>query len=227
MACGVPSFLNIQIAGEELQLLPERGLFWERSSTLMLADWHVGKSAAFRAAGIAVPEGDLVEEIGRVAAMLDRTGAENLVVLGDFVHAASSLSNTVVGQVEAWFEEMEQRDTRVSLVSGNHDRSAGISRIGKLGIELLPEVCERAPFVLRHEPGASEDGYVLAGHIHPAVRLGEGKAGGLRAPCFWFGKECGVLPAFGGFTGGRRVDAQKGDRVFAVGGGEVIEVPQF
>ncbi len=44
---------------------------------LLIADWHVGKAATFRAAGIAVPEGDLDEELLRLDAMLEATGAAN------------------------------------------------------------------------------------------------------------------------------------------------------
>jgi hypothetical protein len=43
-------------------------------------------------------------------------------------------------------------------------------------------------------------------------------------PCFHFGPEIGVLPAFGGFTGSRRVRPRRGDRVFVVAGGEVLPV---
>lgn len=213
--------LTIEIAGEEVELLPERGLFWARRSMLLIADWHVGKAAAFRAAGIGVPDGDLDEELGRLEAMLQRTRAEELMILGDFVHARDGLTEDLVARVAGW---VAAAPVRASLVCGNHDRSAGLDRVKRCGLNLLGDGVLHEPFVLQHEPGQSKCGYVLAGHIHPAVWLGEGKRGGLRAPCFWFGNHGGVLPAFGGFTGGHRVDALDGDRVFAVGGGAVIEV---
>ncbi len=213
---------KIEIAGEELRLLPGRGLFWVRESLLMIADWHLGKAAAFRAAGIGLPDGDLDEELLRLDEMLAQTGAGELLILGDLAHARAGLSPELVGRVAEW---VAGAGSRVGLVAGNHDVSAGLNRASFPGIELLGERAVRPPFVLKHEPGKDEAGYVLAGHIHPAVRLGEGKRGGLRAPCFWFGEHAAVLPAFGGFTGGHRVDAVEGDRVFAVGDGEVIEVP--
>lgn len=214
--------LSIDLAGERLVLLPERGLFWERGQMLLIADWHLGKAATFRAAGIAVPEGDLDEELQRLDQMLEATGAAELVILGDFAHARSGLTDRLAGRIQAWISECP---AQVALLAGNHDRSAGLARVGSLGLELLGDSTCREPFVLQHEPGMSPAGYVLAGHLHPAVSLGEGKRGGLRAPCFWFGKAGGVLPAFGGFTGGRRVEPAPGDRVFAVGDSEVIEVP--
>ena len=58
-----------------------------------------------------------------------------------------------------------------------------------------------APFVLAHHPEPSASGYVLAGHLHPGVRLAG--PGDLRAtlPCFWFADRVGVLPVCGEFTG--------------------------
>jgi hypothetical protein len=58
----------------------------------------------------------------------------------------------------------------------------------------------RAPFALSHHPARSPGHYVLAGHLHPALRI---EAGGdrLRLPCFAFGPAVGLLPAFGAFTG--------------------------
>ena len=43
--------------------------------------------------------------------------------------------------------------------------------------------------------------YVLAGHLHPCVVLGGRAHQRLRLPCFHFGAQVGVLPAFGAFTG--------------------------
>ena len=164
--------LTIKLAGEEVALLPERGLFWVRESMLLIADWHVGKAASLRAAGIGVPEGDLAEEFGRLDTMIEKTGAAELVILGDFAHARAGLNPRLLGMIGDW---IGRSGVRASLVSGNHDRSAGVDRACLDGLDLLGDGLVQEPFVLRHEPEKSEGGYVLAGHIHPAVRLGEGK----------------------------------------------------
>jgi hypothetical protein len=80
------------------------------------------------------------------------------------------------------------------------------------------------PFVLAHHPDPSEAGYVLAGHVHPAVRLvGKGRQRE-RLPCFWFGAEVGVFPAFGDFTGAAVVQPAAGDRVFVLASDRVMEI---
>ena len=62
---------------------------------------------------------------------------------------------------------------------------------------------------------------MLAGHHHPCVSLGGRSFDHLRLPCFWFGDDVGVLPAFGAFTGMHPVRARASDRVFPVADGAV------
>ncbi|MGB3619143.1 MAG: phosphoesterase, partial [Catalinimonas sp.] len=68
------------------------------------------------------------------------------------------------------------------------------------------------------------DGYALAGHLHPAVRLNGGGAS-LRLPCYWFGAQQGLLPAFGAFTGTATVRPRAGDGVFVIAEEQVMQVP--
>ena len=82
--------------------------------------------------------------------------------------------------------------------------------------------------VLEPEDGiigiGSGGGYALAGHIHPAVRLSASGEKSVRLPCFWFGARCGVLPAFGAFTGSAEVLPRRGDQVFVIAEEEVLQV---
>ena len=80
------------------------------------------------------------------------------------------------------------------------------------------------PFVLAHHPVASDAGYVLAGHVHPSVRLyGSGRQR-LRLPCFSFGTRVGILPAFGDFTGLAEDDPDPSASIYAIADGSVIPV---
>ncbi len=108
---------------------------------------------------------------------------------------------------------------------GNHDRRAGPAP-DDWRIEEHAGPLRIGPFELRHEPGeaSSQGAYVLAGHIHPAVRVRGVDGDTLRAPCFLLGPRAGLLPAFGEFTGGARVRPRAGDRVFVVGPDAVVEV---
>ena len=209
------------VAGERLLLLPERAAYWERRKTLFVADPHFGKAAAFRAAGVLVPRGTTSETLVRLDACLERTGASRIVFLGDFLHAKEGRAPETFRIITAW------RDRRSSvemvLVRGNHDARAG-DPPAEMRITCVSGLLSEAPFVFAHHPVRSDDGYVLAGHIHPGVTLyGAGKQAS-KLPCFWFGRATAVLPAFGEFTGLARVSPVEGDRVWIVVEGSVVSV---
>jgi metallophosphoesterase superfamily enzyme len=45
------------VMGERFVLLPEKAAFWPAMKTLFVADFHLGKAASFRRAGIPLPPG--------------------------------------------------------------------------------------------------------------------------------------------------------------------------
>lgn len=210
---------RIDLQGESLLLLPERALLWERTGTLIVADAHLGKAASFRAAGLPLPGGTTTENLTRLSAALGHTGARRLLLLGDFFHARSGRAARTLAAIAAWRER--HADLEVVLVRGNHDRGAGDPPC-EWGFHCHDEPWIELPFAFRHHPGEEKAGYVLAGHIHPAVSLSG--LGGQREklPCFLFGERIALLPAFGDFTGGATVRPRRGDRVFVVAGEEVI-----
>ena len=65
------------------------------------------------------------------------------------------------------------------------------------------------------------DNYPIAGHVHPAVTLsGNGRA--ITLPCFYFGRDYALLPAFGEFTGTAVVRPRPGEGVFVLAGDEIV-----
>jgi metallophosphoesterase superfamily enzyme len=110
------------------------------------------------------------------------------------------------------------------LVRGNHDARAG-DPPRELDVECVTAPLLQLPFVLHHHPRRSDAGYVLCGHIHPAVNLSGRGRQHVRLPCFWFGQAIGVLPAFGEFTGVGEADVESGDRIYVVADDAVIAVP--
>ena len=213
--------LDIDVAGERLTLFAERAVHWERKRTLLIADPHWGKAAAFRAGAIPVPRGTTTSGLARLDSVIERTGAARIIVLGDFLHARSGRSAETLGAMSSWRER--HADLGMILVRGNHDRHAG-DPAPELGFEVVDPPLREPPFIFAHHPARGDGGFVVSGHLHPGVRLGG--PGGLRArlPCFWFGADCAVLPAFGEFTGLAPISPASEDRVFAIAAGEVVEV---
>ena len=209
------------VAGEQLLLLGERAVYWERMRTLFVADPHFGKAAAFRAAGVLVPRGTTGETLSRLDAALYRTRAERIVFLGDFLHAREGRAPETLGAINDWRSRWAQ--VEMTLVRGNHDKRAGDPpRELRVRCENAPLI--EKPFVFAHRPVRSDDGYVLSGHVHPGARLSGPGRQHSRLPCFWFGREIAVFPAFGEFTGLAVIDAAPGDQVWVVADGEVIAV---
>ena len=220
MSVGASAF-EIAVAGETLTLLPERAAYWTRTRTLLIADPHFGKAATFRASAIPVPRGTTTEALSRLDGLLARTGATRIIFLGDYLHARDGRSPETLRVLADWWTA--HSDLELVLVRGNHDRRAG-DPPAELGLRCIDAPMVEAPFVMAHHPTSSAEGYVLAGHLHPGVSLtGRGRMRE-RLSCFWFGRGCGVLPAFGEFTGLADVTPEPGDRVIAIADEALVEV---
>jgi uncharacterized protein len=214
--------ISCHVAGEDLVLLPERAAFWPAKKALFVADFHLGKAASFRSAGIPLPSGTTTENVERLGRAIDKTGATQVVFLGDFLHSAQGRAASTFARFSAWRDR--RGNLELTLVRGNHDKKAG-DPPEAWNVRCIEAGERLGPFVLNHEPGAARGGgYALAGHIHPAVRLSASGEASVRLPCFWFGARYGVLPAFGAFTGSAEVLPKKGDQVFVIAEEEVISV---
>jgi DNA ligase-associated metallophosphoesterase len=212
--------VECEVAGERLVLLPEKAAFWPRARALFVADFHLGKAATFRSAGIPLPSGTTRENLDRLDRAVVNTKARQVIFLGDFLHAASGRAPLTLDAFSEW--RGTRGDLELTLVRGNHDARAG-DPPESFGIRCIDAGGAFGAFILNHEPGAARGGYALAGHIHPAVRLrGEGES--LRLPCFWFGSRYGVLPAFGAFTGTAEVRPREGDQVYVIADDDVLKV---
>ena len=209
------------VAGEKLVLLPEKVAYWPAKKALFVADFHLGKAASFRRAGIPLPPGTTSENVERLGRAIDRTSASHVVFLGDFLHSKDGRAESTFTRFAAWREA--RRGVELTIVRGNHDKKAG-DPPAAWNVRCIEAGEALGPFVLNHEPGASRGGYALAGHIHPAVRLSACGEKPLRLPCFWFGARYGVLPAFGAFTGNAEVLPRRGDQVFVIAEQEVLQV---
>ena len=213
--------VGVDVSGETLTLLPERAAYWARARTLFVADIHLGKAATLQASGIPIPGGNLIADLERLSRLLSATGARALTILGDFLHAAKGRDAATLDAFGMW--RAAHPELAITLVRGNHDRSAG-DPPADWNIQTLNPPVERAPFILSHEPFDPVSGYALAGHQHPAALLTGAGRQSLRLPCFWFGERCGVLPAFGGFTGTALIQPRPGDRVFVITEKAVVHV---
>lgn len=200
----------IQVAGESLVLHAERALWWPARRWLLVADVHFGKGAVLRRAGVAVPTGQTADDLARLDALIALHRPTRLLVLGDLVHGRTPPDSPWQAAVRDWRER--HGEVEMALVAGNHDRHADPVA---LGFAALGERVDEGPFAFCHEPDALPGRYVVAGHVHPAVRVRDGWRSH-RLPAFRFGTGVAVLPAFGTLTGLHDAPVARGERVVAV-----------
>ena len=214
----MPGVLELTLAGEPVQALADRALFWPRRQRLLVADVHLGKGNIFRAAGIPVPSGGTGHDLARLDRLLRSTGARELWILGDFLHGARHRDVE-----QAWCALLAAHpQVEVGVVAGNHDRAL---KAAALGVALLPEDVVDGPFRFRHYPleaATAGDAHVLSCHLHPVVRLP-----GLprHYPAFLLADGQTVLPAFSVFTGGWRIE-DPGAHWIACAQGELLASPR-
>ena len=214
---------SVTVAGELLELCPERAVYWPRRRMLLVADPHFGKAATFRALGVNVPRGTTGEGLVRLDRLLHLHHVETLVFLGDFLHAREGRNDATFLALEEW--RASHGNVAMQIVRGNHDRRAG-DPPPSVGIECVDGPHMAMPFTLAHHPVVIAGAYVLAGHLHPCATLvGFGRQRE-RLPCFWFSTAVGVLPAFGDFTGCAEVPAAGGDTVWVVADDSVMRAPR-
>ena len=213
---------TILVGGQPLSLLAGKAAFVAASRTLLVADAHIGKAVSFRALGVPVPRGTTSETLAGLTVLVAATGARRIVFLGDFLHSRRAYAATTLAAVAAW--RAAHRALELVLVRGNHDDRAG-DPPAQLGMRVVDEPLLLDGLALCHHPRRIAGAYVLAGHLHPCVGVGGRAWDHLRLPCFWFGDDVGVLPAFGAFTGMHPIRAAAGDRVFAIAEKTVAAVP--
>ncbi|AXK71833.1 ligase-associated DNA damage response endonuclease PdeM [Lysobacter sp. TY2-98] len=211
MAADHGLWVDAEIAGESMQLLAARALFWPRERRLFLSDLHLGKGDVFRRAGIGLPRGGTASDLGRLADAVALTGATSVWILGDVLHGAVH-DSAWLRDWAAWYAAHAQVD--VAALTGNHDRV--LAQAG-LDVELLGEAFDIGPFALRHEPVEVDGLHVLSGHLHPCIGIAE--LGARRWPAFWLQPRTTVLPAFSEFTGGCQVEASRADGIVVCAAG--------
>lgn len=211
----------VRLAGQQFYLHPLRCMYWVEAQALLIADLHLGKAGHFRRSGIPVPLGVADANLDKLTSVIWDFQPKRVLFLGDLFHSEFN---------RQWMEFCDLLEqfsaTSFELITGNHD-ILDPSFYEQAGLTVHLDGLAEKPFLLTHHPIEDFTGggwYNLAGHIHPGVRLRGNGRQRLRLPCFFFGKDQGLLPAFGEFTGLATLTVEADDEVFVIVEDEVIRM---
>jgi putative SbcD/Mre11-related phosphoesterase len=196
-------------------LLPQRFALHEPSATAVLADVHLGYSAARQRLGDAIPSRTVREEMQPLLAALSLHSIRNVIVAGDlFERGYDRLL------AEQLLEFLHAHNIAFQgLVPGNHDR--GIEK-ASIALSIFPDGYQLAGWQIAHGDRPLEHAKTVSGHWHPSLRRGR-----VKTPCFLTNGSQLVLPAFSLDAAGvdiRRDKRWRGWSCYAVGMNEVRAV---
>jgi DNA ligase-associated metallophosphoesterase len=194
---------HICVAGHTLRPLAAGALYWEAEDTLLVADLHLEKGAAFAALGMLLPPYDTRTTLERLSKVIHAVDPARVVALGDSFHRSHSAERLDSEDLKFLLKLQQGREWY--WICGNHDPH-------------LPDciggaVCATLTIrgvTLRHEPSAAQPAREIAGHLHPVARIAR-RGAAIRRRCFATDGHRLVMPAFGAYAGGLNVR----DRAFA------------
>ncbi len=185
---------HLTVAGHAMRPLPAGALYWEDERTLLVADLHLEKGAAFAALGMLLPPYDTRATLDRLAKVIDAVRPSRVVALGDSFHRCKSAAQLPCDDLGMLLEL--QRGREWFWICGNHDPHLPAS----IGGTVCATLTIRG-LTLRHEPSPAPSVREIAGHLHPVARIA-GRGAVIRRRCFATDGNRLVMPAFGAYAGG-------------------------
>ena len=195
-------------------LTPERAAIHLPTSTVVVADLHLGYDLARRRGGEAVPPVGLGEVLAPLQQLLSRHGCSRLVIAGDLFEDA--WCPELARELNGWLDG--QGVDLAGVVPGNHDRGL----LAAAAWPLFPSGLDLGGWRIVHGDGSLPEGRVVCGHFHPWLRWGR-----VSAPCYLVGADRMVLPAFSQDARGvnvRGAACWRDDRCCAIVGDEVLDL---
>ena len=190
-----PPPTRLRLAGVELVADPSGALWWPDRRTLIVADLHFEKGAAFARRGALLPPYDTRATLALLAQVIERLDPVMVVALGDSFHDRAGADHIDAADARALAALVARQDW--IWIAGNHDPAPGPG----LGGRVVADALELGPLMLRHQALPATARGELSGHFHPkaGIRI-HGRH--LTCRCFVADQTRVILPAFGAYAGG-------------------------
>ncbi|MEM6593638.1 MAG: ligase-associated DNA damage response endonuclease PdeM [Pseudomonadota bacterium] len=198
------NFHAFTFAGASLHAYGSGGLFWPQEKMLIISDLHLGKSERIaRRSGQLLPPYETRETLAQLDALISALAPRQVVCLGDSFDDLQAGQQLPAEDKQALTQMMAGRDW--IWIEGNHD--PGPPGFGGTHLAELT----KAPLTLRHIAQNGTRGEI-SGHYHPKTSLFL-RGRHVSRPCFLVSNAQLIMPAFGTYTGGLRLDDPAFDRV--------------
>lgn len=188
---------HLTVGDHTLTPLVAGALYWEAEDTLLVADLHLEKGAAYAARGMLLPPYDTRSTLSRLGKIIARVNPSRVVALGDSFHRSECADNLVEDDFALLSKLQRGRDW--FWICGNHDPHLPDSIGGTICATL-----SIGGVVLRHEPSGETAALEIVGHLHPVARISR-RGTVVRRRCFATDGRRLVMPAFGAYAGGLNV----------------------
>lgn len=180
-----------------------------------MADVHLGKPKYFRKHGVPISEKVDEENLRNLENIINRFSGCTVVFLGDLFHVKHDTD------AENFFTWRKKMDNSFILVKGNHDMELDYL---SHNIQVYSEL-QYKNFLLTHIPEKTDEGIInIFGHLHPAATINTKARTYIKMPCFYIAKNGICLPAFGQFTGGKKIHLIKGEQAVLIGEGRLFPI---
>ena len=188
---------HVLVSGHAMRPLAAGALYWEAEDTLLVADLHLEKGAAFAALGMLIPPYDTRTTLQRLGKVIREVEPSRIVALGDSFHRSELAENLAAEDLKILTRLQQGREWY--WICGNHDPHLPACIGGTVCTTLI--ICG---VTLRHEPSDNGSGREIAGHLHPVARIAR-RGAVIRRRCFATDGNRLVMPAFGAYAGGLNV----------------------
>src|SRR5437868_3493280 len=139
--------MKLQLANEDIELLPEKAFFWQQNHLLGLSDVHLGKAESYQTAGIPLPSGTHREDLLKISNLIHRYQIQKVVILGDWIHNRFSLSDIIMQDFHDFFAA--HNHIQWTLLLGNHEKGSH-EILRRLPFHLVEDEIQIGPFLLTH-----------------------------------------------------------------------------
>jgi len=197
----MPKTFNLESGAGAIILDARKAAFLPDRKALLVADLHFEKGSFLRDIGLSpLPAHDTQDTLARLQKLIEVYSPHQVIALGDSFHdtqAGERLLDADLQRLNALIKSVD----RFVWILGNHDPEIPAHISGQREDHLMLD-----NFFLTHHPTDPETVEVnICGHLHPKARV-KTRAGSITKPCFAVSASRIIMPSFGTYTGGLRVD---------------------